>query len=182
MELRKSYFSIDSQFGEIFEGYTNGNTWNGHACPYFTFEQAKRFAESFNKQADLFSKYDEKTKGFKFWTDGYEDDPDIFLPQTEVVEGKETNLYAFGGSWTWSEVKNVKVFENDSHFGGDVLLSYTPAKSGDYIMIDMYVYNSPTSGWNWECRIPSDGLQSHEEILAELKDPSYQTEGSSTTF
>lgn len=38
----KSKFQIDD--GPIYEGYTNGNHWNGWACPYFTREVADQIA------------------------------------------------------------------------------------------------------------------------------------------
>lgn len=42
----KGKFQIED--GPIYEGYTNGNHWNGWACPYFTREAADEIAEAEN--------------------------------------------------------------------------------------------------------------------------------------
>ncbi len=52
MELLEGKFSTDLT-GEdsFFDGFTKGETWNGFACPYFTFEQGQRIVEATNRAA-----------------------------------------------------------------------------------------------------------------------------------
>ena len=47
-KFRKGYFSIDGKadLDEIFEGYTDGTTWNGWACVVFTREQMEKWCKS----------------------------------------------------------------------------------------------------------------------------------------
>jgi hypothetical protein len=45
----KSKFQIED--GPIYEGYTNGNHWNGWACPYFTRQIAEQIAREVNADA-----------------------------------------------------------------------------------------------------------------------------------
>lgn len=45
----KGKFQIED--GPIYEGYTNGNHWNGWACPYFTREVADQIAREVNADA-----------------------------------------------------------------------------------------------------------------------------------
>ena len=44
--MRHSRFTIDMFGGEVFDGFTTGETWNGWARLYFTFEEAQRVAEA----------------------------------------------------------------------------------------------------------------------------------------
>lgn len=62
-QLRKATFTIDSLDGENFSGFTLGGNWNGWACPYFTFEQARRIVEA------------HRSKGQKAW---YDEARDVF--------------------------------------------------------------------------------------------------------
>jgi hypothetical protein len=44
--MRATTFTIEV-YGDVrFQGFTQDETWNGWACPYFTFEQAQRIVEA----------------------------------------------------------------------------------------------------------------------------------------
>jgi len=87
--VRKGRFSIDG--GEIFEGYTDGATWNGFAMPMFTREVAERVIDKYNN-------YDGQPGGYT----GYPfNDPSIVVdPDTK----KAILVYGIGsGGWVWEE-------------------------------------------------------------------------------
>jgi hypothetical protein len=44
--MRVADFALDFLDDVTFEGYTQGETWNGFACPYFSFEQAQGMGAS----------------------------------------------------------------------------------------------------------------------------------------
>jgi hypothetical protein len=95
--MRATRFTIDTFGEEVFDGFTSGETWNGWARPYFTFEQAQRVVEA------------HKLQGVKAW---YNDAEDAFMFEmgegevdafpAEEVEGR--TLYPVGaGCWIWEE-------------------------------------------------------------------------------
>ena len=95
--MRAARFAIESLGDEVFEGFTQGETWNGWARPYFTFKQAQRIVEA------------HRARGAKAWYDeaqyafGFEISPDeVDAFPGEVVEGQ--TLYPIGaGCWIWEE-------------------------------------------------------------------------------
>jgi hypothetical protein len=96
-ELINAEFRADFFGEETFSGFTNGETWNGWACPYFSYEQGQR----------IITVYREKLKG-KAW---YEEEEDMFFFEfseeteeypAELVNGRK--LYPIGnGVWIWEE-------------------------------------------------------------------------------
>lgn len=95
--MRATRFTIDTFGNEVFDGFTQGETWNGWARPYFTFEQSQRVAEAHKAQGGRAS-YDETQDSFTFEMDA--GDPDAF--PADVVEGKK--FYPIGaGCWIWEE-------------------------------------------------------------------------------
>ena len=95
--MRATKFIMDTFGDVIFEGFTQGETWNGWARPYFTFEQAQQIVAAYNSQGGQAS-YDnaEDVFSFKFG----EDEIDIF--PAESIKGQK--LYPIGaGCWIWEE-------------------------------------------------------------------------------
>jgi hypothetical protein len=100
--MNQSEFVIDTFDGDVFEGFTEGESWNGWACPYFTFEQAQKVAES-HKQAIANAWYDEKSDTFNFQMDKDAED-DIEPYEGVAIEGQK--FYSIGHShWVWRENK-----------------------------------------------------------------------------
>jgi hypothetical protein len=96
--MEKSKFSIESLPGQIFEGFTTGEDWNGWACPYFAFEEACRIVEAHNKSNELPAVYDENKDTFIF---EFPDEPEEYT--AEQINGQK--LYGIGtGGWIWESV------------------------------------------------------------------------------
>jgi hypothetical protein len=96
-QMRAAKFTIDTFDGEVFDGFTIGETWNGWARPYFTFEQAQRVVEAHQAHVGTAS-YEEGEDAFSF--EMSEDEVDTF--PAETVEGQK--LYPIGaGCWIWEE-------------------------------------------------------------------------------
>ncbi len=102
-EFYESEFGIDD--GDILpylRGYSQGDRWNGWACPYFEFENAKKILELV-------------TEGGGYWE--YDKATDIFraLPHMADFEeswkgldidvnGETKHVYAIGAYfWTWQD-------------------------------------------------------------------------------
>lgn len=102
MTVKKSRFRIEED--EIYEGYTNGSTWNGWECPYFTLEVGKKICEDYSDDEhrlyydeieDCFMEFDMEEGEFKH----------IGSRCRIAVDGKLMNLYDIGAmSWVWYEV------------------------------------------------------------------------------
>lgn len=96
--MRKARLVIDFLEGHEFEGYTRGEEWNGFACPYFTFEQARRVADAWHEVGSN-AVYDSDNDRFSFQMDNGEMDS---FPLLEIDGMK---VYAIGnGCWIWEEV------------------------------------------------------------------------------
>ena len=94
--MKQAKFVIDTFPDQSFEGYSNGEEWNGWACPYFTFEVGQKIlrAHNFNGMNGMF---DETADRFVF-ENGNEEE---FYPAI-TVDGKK--LYPIGNcSWIWEE-------------------------------------------------------------------------------
>ncbi|MDX2141249.1 MAG: hypothetical protein SF123_24405 [Chloroflexota bacterium] len=102
----KSAFTLDSIEGQIFEGFTRGETWNGWACPCFdraTAESVLRASEAngyaweFDAERDAFL--------VRSADDPADYEPDVFPAVTARIDDNAVRLYAIGArSWTWQEV------------------------------------------------------------------------------
>jgi hypothetical protein len=103
MNLQPARFSIDT-LGEdvLFDGFTADETWNGWACPYFTFEQAQKVVNAFNVSQHFVNDrvsahYDAERDAFCFLleTSGESDD----FPAVSI-DGQK--FYPIGaGCWIW---------------------------------------------------------------------------------
>ncbi len=97
-KLEKAVFVLDAFEGEEFEGYTQGETWNGFECPYFLFESAQRLMSALSAEGQT-AFYDEKTDEFVCAEEDYEDAPDRYGALEVEGLGK---LYPVGAFvWTW---------------------------------------------------------------------------------
>ena len=83
MKLTK--FQIEDN--KIFQGFSDGSTWNGWSNPYFTLEVAKEVLNYYQNQSSVESR--EQWKEFKLEVD-------------KTFMG--IDLYYFGGGYIWSEV------------------------------------------------------------------------------
>jgi hypothetical protein len=96
--MRSAKFTIDTFADGVFDGFTSGETWNGWARPYFTFQQAQSILEAHQAQGKKAS-YDEAGDFFSF--EFSEDEIDTF--SAEMIEGQK--LYPIGaGCWIWEEI------------------------------------------------------------------------------
>jgi hypothetical protein len=104
IELYKAKFAIDSISNSSFEGYTNGETWNGWICPYFEKSEAEHVLQA-------------SEANHHKWI--YDADRDIFIVYTEhnteeaaeeifeavqgfLEDGNEITVYGIGAhSWIW---------------------------------------------------------------------------------
>lgn len=97
MNLRKTKFTIETFPGLIFEGYTQGDNWNGWAVPYFTFDEAREVAKIHEDKLTLPAHYDESGDKFIFET------PDETKEYVGVVI-EDKKLYPIGSfEWIWEE-------------------------------------------------------------------------------
>lgn len=86
--------------GQVFNGFTQGETWNGWACPFFTHDEAQKIVTA-HKEHGLNAYYDQESDGFAFEVESSGDDYDIF----SSVEVANMKLYPVGtGCWIWEEV------------------------------------------------------------------------------
>jgi len=83
MKLTK--FQIEDD--KIFQGFSDGSTWNGWSNPYFTLEVAKEVLEYYQNQPCL-----ESREQWKEWK----------LEVDKTIMG--IDLYCFGFGYCWSEV------------------------------------------------------------------------------
>lgn len=101
-QFQKAIFVLDAFEDEQFEGYTTGETWNGFACPYLTFESAQRLMAVLSAEGQT-AFYDAAADQFVCAEEDYEDDPDRYGAASVEGIGK---LYPVGTRvWTWAEVE-----------------------------------------------------------------------------
>lgn len=83
-QFQKAIFALDAFEGEQFEGYTTGETWNGFACPYLTFESAQRLMAVLSAEGQI-AFYDAADQ-FVCAKEDSKDDPDRY--SAADVEGR----------------------------------------------------------------------------------------------
>lgn len=101
-DFRRARFTFGEAAGEIFEGFTNGEAWNGFACPYFSHEIARAVLVA-SEQNGYSWRYDrDKDAFFVRHSDDPENYAEEFSAIKAVIEGQDTVLYAIGAySWVW---------------------------------------------------------------------------------
>ncbi len=94
-------FALESLGNQLFEGYAEGELWNGWERPLFPFESAQQIAEAANEFQTAF--YDALADEFIFET---EDGETERFGAVEVEQiGK---LYPIGaGLWIWERATNA---------------------------------------------------------------------------
>lgn len=99
--MRETKFSIDSLGDRSFDGYTQGETWNGWACPYFTFEQAQQLVRAYEENG-LEARYNEVSDAFSFELDAGGDLKEVDTFPAEEINGRK--FYPIGAfCWIWEE-------------------------------------------------------------------------------
>lgn len=109
--MKKSLFTIDG-INAIFEGYTNGQHWNGWACPYFTKEVGMQIVQIFNNQThmleDEYMRYDENIDAF-IRKDACYDEPEMF----HGIDIDGMHLYPIGTmNWIWDDLADYQKEQN----------------------------------------------------------------------
>lgn len=100
-KYRKSTFNIDD--GEMIEGYTNGATWNGWACPNFNLENAMILASQFSEYDSSKMLYDTQKDTFFYQVDG-EEIVEEWTGKDIEVDGEIIHVYPIGAyCWVWDE-------------------------------------------------------------------------------
>lgn len=95
--LKKAQFKIETFPSELFNGYTDGENWNGWVCPYFSFEEAQKIAEAHEKLLNIQTRYEESEDKFTF---EFPDETEEY--KALMIEGKK--LYPIGSAaWIWEE-------------------------------------------------------------------------------
>jgi hypothetical protein len=104
--LESATFSIDCLPESHFAGFNKGESWNGFACPYFTFDQAQEIVAAWQARG-WEARYKPRSDSFVFAVNqdlqtGESDDYEEFSGL--VVDGEK--LYPVGaGSWIWDETE-----------------------------------------------------------------------------
>jgi hypothetical protein len=102
MSLRPATFSLEPLGDRTFDGYTTGDTWNGWACPRFTFVQAQRLVKAYEENG-LKAWYDEVADAFSFEVKAGNDLKEVDTFPVEELDGKQ--FYPVGAfCWIWESV------------------------------------------------------------------------------
>ena len=115
--MKLTNFQIEDD--KIFQGFSDGSTWNGWSNPYFTLEVAKEVLNYYQNQPCV-----ESREQWKEWK----------LEVDKTFMG--IDLYYFGGGYIWSEVtkeeeeridlvnKVVKNCQQDEIYLRDIIHEY----------------------------------------------------------
>lgn len=105
-KFRKTKFGMDAIDG-VYEGYTDGDTWNGWACPYFEYSEAERVLKASQVNGFLWS-YDKSEDRFTVWNRAEypaKDAPEVFRAAEIDAGGRSIRAYPVGAyTWIWEEV------------------------------------------------------------------------------
>lgn len=123
MPHRPAVFQIDA-IESYFHGVTQGQHWNGFACPLFSIEEAQRLM-ALNNQTDFCGQivYDAAQDAFLFHEFGVEceERPDVF--KAVLIDGEK--FYPIGAfSWCWQDVSN----DNNAQFSAELVRELTEMK------------------------------------------------------
>lgn len=96
---RRTRFSLDGLDGS-FEGWTNGELWNGWDRPFFESEEAQRLI---SQLTDSKPRFDAQNDAFITVSS---DEDEVWQAETATLLGGRTiKVYPIGaGSWCWEEV------------------------------------------------------------------------------
>lgn len=98
--LRRGKFQIDG-IDQIFEGYTDGTTWNGWDCPLFEWDVASQIIKSpiCNNETSV-GGFASAEGVDEFWLTENDEEIQRFYP----CKREGMKLYEINNGWTWSEV------------------------------------------------------------------------------
>ena len=85
------YLELDYEL-EFFEGYTNGEKWNGWSVPYFTKEQAIKVYNTLKNKYDFIAKIKQHDNGF-FYFSNIDLWTEISKKELEEITKKENEEY-----------------------------------------------------------------------------------------
>lgn len=92
--MRKAKFYLDCLEGAKWDGYTNGDTWNGFACPFFTHSEGLRLHAALLALRDALD------------LDTEELDVDWKPEDFSSTQIDDVTVYAIGSyEWTWEELE-----------------------------------------------------------------------------
>jgi hypothetical protein len=110
--MQRTWFQLDALGEVIVEGFSSGEEWNGWACPYFTYEQAERLVELWERNRWK-AAYDGVQDAFVFsvnqdFTTGDSEEFETFPAVS--IEG--LNYYPIGAfQWTWENASSANIAE-----------------------------------------------------------------------
>lgn len=96
-------FSLEMFGNNDFEGFTDGDSWNGWACPYFSSETAEAVLKASERNGYRWQ-YDNESRSFLVrHSDDLQDyESERFSAMNILVNGSEHVVYAIGAySWAW---------------------------------------------------------------------------------
>lgn len=107
--MKKTLFTCGTNL--TFEGFSNGETWNGFDCPYFEFEECEKIMNAFNKEneecdVDVKIIYDSTNDCFIEQDENYDEDEYVTYEALfiETSEGSK-KVYPLGTCyWMWEEI------------------------------------------------------------------------------
>ena len=112
MPFRKAKFNIDGQ-QDVFEGYTDGQLWNGWECPHFPKTELPKIAAWLGTQ-EAEAEYVEAADTFVVMSTESEIETEEFPGLDIVVDGEIIHVYAIGAwSWIWDEVEDEDEEDED---------------------------------------------------------------------
>lgn len=99
-KFTKADFVMDSLPGAVFTGYTDGDEWNGWACPYFERAQAEQVLRA--SEANGFRwRYESERDAYVVDSDR-SDTSEVFVGTDIQVNGNSIRVYPVGAySWIW---------------------------------------------------------------------------------
>jgi hypothetical protein len=106
-EFEKARFNIDAIPDTVFEGYSDGDTWNGFACPYFEKDVAEHVLRASVRNGYSWT-YDADRDAFivRSIQDPPDYEPEEFLGQSIMVNGQKITVYGIGAYfWIWGMVE-----------------------------------------------------------------------------
>ncbi|WP_291566906.1 MULTISPECIES: hypothetical protein [unclassified Clostridium] len=98
--MKKSYFNIDNE--KPYLGYTNGETWNGWECPYFTKQEADKII-SYCVENEIKAYFDISRDTYYIETS---DVLEAYKGHDIVYNNKTLHVYGIGSCvWCWTKVE-----------------------------------------------------------------------------
>jgi hypothetical protein len=103
--MKKTAFYLD-EFEKSFDGFTDGQTWNGFACPLFTFEVAMMVMAENNRICGVYGCDDSTQLVYDDRIDAFcnSDLTDVYKAQSITFNDEEIKVYPVGAfGWCWDE-------------------------------------------------------------------------------